>query len=260
MTKTANTTRAATPPRLTAIVTGASTGLGFAITKRFLAQGINVVMNARTAGHLEAAHAELGSPANATVVVGDISRKSVGSDLVRVAESQFGGLDILVNNAGVFGAKPFLETQEDDIDRYFAINFKGAYFAAQAAVPAMQKRGGGAIVNIGTTLLEHAIAGFPASAALASKAALHSLTEQLSAEFGGDNIRVSTIATGVIDTPLHAKDGIDDATGLAGLHLVNRIGKPQNVADAVALLATNSFISGTTLRVDGGHSAGHAFA
>ena len=244
---------------LTAIVTGASTGLGFAITKRFLSQGINVVMNARTAADLEAAYKELGSPENATYLAGDIADKSVGANLVRTAETAFGGLDILVNNAGVFAAKRFLETEESDLDRFYAINFKGAYFAAQAAVPALKKRGGGAIINIGTTLLEHAIAGFPASAALASKAALHSLTEQLSAEFGGDNIRVSTIATGIIETPLHAKHGMDDTSGLAGLHLVNRIGKPEDVADAVAMLATNDFISGTTLRVDGGHSAGHAY-
>ncbi|MBL4672224.1 MAG: SDR family oxidoreductase [Arenicella sp.] len=244
---------------LTAIVTGASTGLGFAITKRFLSDGINVVMNARTAADLETAYESLGSPVNATFLVGDIANKSVGSELVRRAEAEFGGLDILVNNAGIFAAIPFLDTEESDIDRFYAINFKGAYFAAQAAVPALQKRGGGAIVNIGTTLLEHAIAGFPASAALASKAALHSLTEQLSAEFGGDNIRVSTIATGIIETPLHAKHGIDDISGLAGLHLVNRIGKPDDVAEAVVLLATNGFISGTTLRVDGGHAAGHAY-
>ena len=252
-------TNATDNPDLTAIVTGASTGIGFAIAQRFLNEGINVVMNARTAADLEAAHKELGSPANAALLVGDIANKTVGAELVRIAETKFGGLDILINNAGVFGAKPFLDTEESDLDRYYAINFKGAYFAAQAAVPALQKRGGGAIINIGTTLLEHAIAGFPASAALASKAALQSLTEQLSAELGGDNIRVSTISTGIIETPLHAKHGIDDTSGLAGLHLLNRIGNPEHVADAVFLLATNDFITGTTLRVDGGHSAGHAY-
>jgi NAD(P)-dependent dehydrogenase (short-subunit alcohol dehydrogenase family) len=244
---------------LNAIVTGASTGIGFAITQRFLSDGYNVVMSARTAADLEDAYESLGAPANARLLVGDIADKTVGAELVRIAEKEFGGVDILVNNAGVFAAKPFLETEESDIDRFHAINFKGAYFAAQAAVPAMQKRGGGAIVNIGTTLLEHAIAGFPASAALSSKAALHSLTEQLAAEFGSDNIRVSTIATGIVETPLHAKHGINDTSGLAGLHLVNRIGNPEDVADAVAMLATNDFISGTTLRVDGGHAAGHTY-
>jgi len=244
---------------LTAIVTGASTGIGFAITKRFLSEDINVVMNARTASDLEAAYEALGSPENATFLVGDIVNPSVSDDLVHAAESEFGGLDILVNNAGVFSDKPFLDTEESDIDHFYAINFKGAYFAAQAAIPVLKERGGGSIVNIGTTLVEHAIAGFPASAALASKAALHSLAAQLSAEFGGDNIRVSTIATGVVDTPLHAKHGIHDTSGMAGLHLLNRIGKPEDIADAVAMLARNDFISGATLRVDGGHAAGHTF-
>lgn len=244
---------------LTAIVTGASTGIGFAISARFINDGHNVVMNARTAADLEAAYNSLGAPANARIVIGDIADKTVGTELVRTAEAAFGGVDVLVNNAGIFAAKPFLDTKESDIDRFHAINFKGAYFAAQAAVPVMQKRGGGSIVNIGTTLVEHAIAGFPASAAISSKAALHSLTEQLAAEFGGDNIRVSTISAGIVETPLHAKHGINDTSGLAGLHLVNRIGKPEDVADAVAMLATNDFISGTTLRVDGGHAAGHAF-
>lgn len=253
------TSKNTTGQRRTAIVTGASTGIGFATAKRFHDDGLNVVMNARTGADLVAAFERLGSPESVAYYVGDIADKSVGTELVRVAETRFGGLDILVNNAGVFGARPFLETDERDLDRYYSINFKGAYFVTQAAVPALRKRGGGAIVNIGTTLLEHAIDGFPASAALASKAALHSLTEQLAAELGRDNIRVSTISTGIIQTPLHAKHGITDASALAGLHLVHRIGAPEHVADAVKLLATNDFITGATLRVDGGHSAGHTF-
>jgi len=244
---------------LTAIVTGASTGIGYAITQRFLNDGINVVMNARTQADLVAAYEKLGSPSNAAYVAGDVANKDTGAALVAKAIAAFGGVDILVNNAGVFNPKPFLETDEADLDRFFAINFKGAYFTAQAAVPEIKKRGGGSIVNIGTTLLEHAIAGFPASGALASKAALHSLTQQLAAELGEDNIRVSTIATGIIDTPLHAKQGIDEANQLAGLHLVNRIGTSENMADAVAMLVNNDFITGTTLRVDGGHAAGHRF-
>jgi NAD(P)-dependent dehydrogenase (short-subunit alcohol dehydrogenase family) len=244
---------------LTAIVTGASTGIGYAITKRLLEDGMNVVMNARTQADLLSAYDELNSLGNLAYVLGDVSKKETGEELVAKAVEKFGGVDILVNNAGVFNPKPFLDTEEDELDRFFSINFKGSYFAAQAAVPEMKKRGGGSIVNIGTTLIEHAIAGFPASGAVASKAALHSLTHQLSAELGPDNIRVATIATGIIETPLHAKQGIDDANGLAGLHLLNRIGKPENMADAVAMLVKNDFITGTTLRVDGGHAAGHNF-
>lgn len=243
----------------TAIVTGSSTGIGFAIAQHFLDIGYNVVLNARSDKDLKSAYEQLGSPDHVVYLAGDISSKDISVRLVALAIETFGGIDVLVNNAGVFAAKPFLETEEDDLDRFFAINFKGSYFAAQAVVPEMKKRGGGAIINIGTTLLDHAIAGFPATAALASKGALHSLTEQLSSELGKDNIRVSTIATGIVDTPLHAKHGIDDISGLANLHLLGRNGNPEDVAEAVAMLATNNFITGTTLRVDGGHAAGHQF-
>jgi NAD(P)-dependent dehydrogenase (short-subunit alcohol dehydrogenase family) len=244
-------------PNKTAIVTGASTGLGLAITRIFLDGRFNVVMNSVNATNLETGYQSLGSPANVALVVGDVSDKAVGDQLTAVAVEKFGGLDVLVNNAGIFSPKPFLDTEEADLDRFYAINFKGTYFASQAAVPEMKKSGGGAIINIGTTLLTHAIGGFPATAALASKAAVHSLTEQLAAEFGKDNIRVSTIAPGVIDTPIYAKGGIDDVGGLAGLHLLGRVGSSDNIAEAVLMLATNDFITGTTLRVDGGHAAGH---
>ena len=80
---------------------------------------------------------------------------------------------------------------------------------------------------------------------------------QLGAELGKDNIRVNTIAPGIIDTPIHAKNGIDDSSSLAGLHLLNRIGASEDVAEAVLMLATNDFITGANLRIDGGHSAGH---
>lgn len=220
---------------------------------------MNVVMNARTEADLVSAYEEIRHLGNLAYVIGDVSEKTTGEKLVASAVEAFGGVDVLVNNAGVFNPKPFLETEEAELDRFFAINFKGSYFVAQAAVPEMKKRGGGSIVNIGTTLIEHAIAGFPASGAIASKAALHSLTHQLAAELGQDNIRVATIATGIIETPLHAKHGIEEANDLAGLHLVNRIGKSTDMADAVAMLVKNDFITGTTLRVDGGHAAGHAF-
>jgi len=243
----------------TAIITGASTGLGLAITERFLDDGFNVVMNSITASNLQAAYERLGNPENAVLVVGDVSDRDVGAKLAAVAVQRFGGVDVLVNNAGIFSPIPFLDTREPDLDRFFAVNLKGSYFVAQAVVPTMKGRGGGAIINIGTTLITHAIGGFPASAALASKAAVHSLTEQLAAELGKDNIRVAHVAPGIIDTPLHGKNGIDDANELAGLHLLDRIGSPESVADAVLMLAKNDFITGESIRVDGGHTAGHYF-
>ena len=129
---------------------------------------------------------------------------------------------------------------------------------SQAVIPHMKTAGGGAIVNIGTVLVDHALTGVPVSAAIASKGAVHALAGQLAAEFGPDNIRVNTIAPGIIRTPIHARNGIEDVDSLAGLHLLGRIGEPDEVADAALMLANNGFISGATLNVDGGHVAGHA--
>ncbi len=92
---------------------------------------------------------------------------------------------------------------------------------------------------------------------VASKGAIHALTGQLAAEFGKDNIRVNTIAPGIIRTPIHARNGIEDADSLAGLHLLDRIGEPEEIANAALLLATSDFINGAILNVDGGHVAGH---
>ena len=107
----------------TAIVTGASTGLGLAITQTFLVNGINVVMNSVNNENLQAAYKSLGSPANAVLVAGDVSDKAISGLLVAAAVDKFGGVDVLVNNAGIFSPKPFFDTEEADLDRYFAVNF-----------------------------------------------------------------------------------------------------------------------------------------
>src|SRR5262245_44258051 len=118
----------------TVIVTGASTGIGKAIAKLFLERGNNVVMNSSNKTNLEEAFEEFGSPSNAKIIVGDISEKSVGEELVATAIKHFGSLDILVNNAGIFAAKPFLEVEEEELESFFSVNLKGTYFTTQAAI------------------------------------------------------------------------------------------------------------------------------
>ncbi len=243
----------------TVIVTGASSGIGKAIAKLFIEKNFNVVMNASNEENLNKTYHELGSPSNALVVPGDISRKEIGEKLAQTALQKFGSIDILVNNAGVFAPKPFLDVVEADLDRFYNINLKGTYFATQAAVPSMLSNGGGSIINIGTVLVDHAIAGFPASAPVISKGGVHALTRQLAAEFGKDNIRVNTIAPGIIRSPLQSKIGVDNADGLAGLHLLNRIGETSDIAEMTYQLATSNFITGEIINVDGGHVAGHLF-
>ncbi len=146
---------------------------------------------------------------------------------------------------------------EDSLDRFLSVNLKGTFFLTQAVIPHLKEVGGGAVINVGTVLVDHAIGGVPVTAAIASKGAIHALTGQLAAEFGKDNIRVNTIAPGIIRTPIHVRNGIEDADSLAGLHLLDRIGEPEEIANAALLLATSDFITGTILNVDGGHVAGH---
>lgn len=243
----------------TAIITGASSGIGKAITQLFLQRGINVVMNSSNQDSLKQTFEELGSPANATYVSGDVSNKETGKNLVTAALQKFGKVDILINNAGIFQPKPFLDVTEEDLDRFFAVNLKGTFFTTQAALPAMLQNNGGSIINIGTVLVDHAIAGFPASAPVVSKGGVHALTLQLAAELGKDNIRVNTIAPGIIRSPLQGKIGVENSDSLAGLHLLNRIGEGQDIAEAAYHLANSNFITGTIMNVDGGHVAGHQF-
>jgi NAD(P)-dependent dehydrogenase (short-subunit alcohol dehydrogenase family) len=243
----------------TVLITGASTGIGQAVARAFLNRDYNLVLNSRDPGRLEAAYESLGRPDDAVLVAGDVSDKAVGQQMVDAALEKFGRVDVLVNNAGVFSPKPFLDVEEADLDRYYAINLKGTYFSSQAAIPAMQAQGGGSIINIGTVLVDHAIGGFPASAAVASKGAVHALTLQLAAEFGTDNIRVNTVAPGIVRTPIHARNGIENVDDLAGLSLLNRVGEGEEAADAILHLATAKFTTGVVYPLDGGHSAGHHF-
>jgi NAD(P)-dependent dehydrogenase (short-subunit alcohol dehydrogenase family) len=241
----------------TIIVTGASTGIGKAIAALFLQNGYNVVINSASADNLKATFEELGQSFRLAMVAGDISNAATGRSLVNTAVERFGAVDVLVNNAGIFEAKPFLDVDEANLDRFLNINLKGTFFTSQAAIRQMLKQGEGSIINIGTVLVDHAIGGFPATAPIASKGAIHALTRQLATEFGKNNIRVNGIAPGIIRSPLQAKSGVSDADSLAGLHLLNRIGETQDVAEMALYLAGSNFVTGEIINLDGGHAAGH---
>ena len=241
----------------TVIITGASTGIGKAIASYFIKRESNVVMNSSNEDNLKKAYKELGSPSNAIYFAGDISNQNTGRELVRLAKESFHSVDVFINNAGVFAPKPFLEVQEADLEFYWSVNLKGTYFTSQAAINEMIKQQGGSIINIGTVLVDHAIGGFPATAPITSKGAIHSLTRQLAAEFGKNNIKVNTIAPGIVRSPLQGKMGIEDADSLAGLHLLNRIGEADEIAEAAYYLASSEFITGETINVAGGHTVGH---
>lgn len=237
----------------TVIVTGAASGIGRGIAKYFLDRGDNVVINSLTEAALSVAFEELGAGNNLAMVVGDVSNKLTGEKLLVTAVEKFGSADVLINNAGIFGSKPFLEVDEEYLDKFLTTNLKGTYFTTQAVIPQMLKQGDGVVINIGTPLVNKGIGGWPASAPISSKGAIHALTIQLAAEFGKQNIRVNTIAPGVVRTPMHG----DKADQNAGIHLLNRVGEVEDIAEMVYTVAKSNFITGAIINVDGGKGAGY---
>jgi len=237
----------------TVIVTGAYGGMGFDIAKGFLERGDNVVITGRDSEKLAQAATKLGHPDQLATVSGDIGNQQTGEQLVATAIARFNSLDVLINNAGIFYPKAFLDSTEEDLEHFFHTNLKGTYLTSQSAARQMVKQGkGGAIINIGTVLVDHAMTGFPASAALTSKGGVHALTVNLSAELAPHKIRVNTVAPGVIRTPLQPEN-VDD---YAGIHPLNRIGEVEETTEAVIHLATANFTTGVTLAVDGGYRVG----
>lgn len=236
----------------TIIVTGASSGIGKEIARHFLEMGDNVVINSTTTDKLEAVYEELGAGDNLAMVAGSVSNKETGKKLAQTAMEKFGSVDVLVNNAGIFETKPFLEVDEAYLDRFLDTNLKGTYFTTQAVIPQMIKQHDGVVINIGTPLVNHALSGVPITAQMASKGAVHALTIQLAGEFGKDNIRVNTIAPGTIRTPMHG----DNADQTAGLHLLNRVGEVEDIAQMAYSVAKSNFITGAIINVDGGTAAG----
>ncbi len=237
----------------TVIVTGASSGIGKAVARYFLDRGDRVVINSANPGKLEQAFRDLGAGPDLAALAGDVRQPETGRGLVALAVERFGSADVLVNNAGIFGTRPFLEVDEAYLDRFLDTNLKGTFFTTQAFIPQMLHQGAGVVINIGTPLVNRGLGGMPATAPIASKGALHALTIQLAAEFGSSNIRVNTVAPGVIRTPMHG----DDSDQMAALHLVNRVGEVEDIAGMVYTVAKSNFITGAIINVDGGMGAGH---
>lgn len=240
----------------TVIVTGSSSGIGLDVAKLFLNKGANIVVHGRDSRKLTKVVTELGMPDRVAVVAGDIGERKTGESLVRVAVERFGGVDVLVNNAGTFAPKPFIEVTEEELDGFLDGNLRGTYLTTQAVVRQMKQQGqGGAIVNIGTVLIDHAIGGFPASAPLVSKGGIHAFTHSLAAELAPDHIRVNMVAPGVVRTPLH---GAVDVDAFGGIALLKRIGEGSEIAEAVHYLVGAKFVTGHILPVDGGFVTGRA--
>ncbi|XXY54228.1 SDR family oxidoreductase [Sorangium sp. So ce269] len=234
------------------IITGASSGIGLDLARRFLAEGSSLVLNGRDPEKLDRARRSLDGGARVVAVPGHVGDRATALAVVAAAREHFGGVDVLINNAGIFGVKPFLESTEEDLDRFFATNVKGTFLMTQAAVPLMIEGGGGSIINVGTVLVQQAMKAMPVSAAMASKGGVHALTVSLAAELARHDIRVNTLAPGIIRTPLIG----ESADSMASIHPLGRIGEVRDTTDAALFLARAGFVTGTTLDVDGGYSHG----
>jgi NAD(P)-dependent dehydrogenase (short-subunit alcohol dehydrogenase family) len=247
-----------------AIITGGATGIGRATAEQLLAQGAKVIINGRRQSVLATAARELDPSGRQVIAVGgDIGQQRTAQRLVAVAQEQLGGVDLLINNAGVFAPKPFLEHGAEDLNQYLDICIKGTFFASQAVVPALRRRGGGAIVNVGSMWATQAIGATPSSAYSAAKAAVHALTRNLALELAADKIRVNAVAPAVVETPVYEtfipRDQVPSVLqGFNAFHPLGRNGQPQDVAEAILFLASDkaSWITGTILAVDGGVTAG----
>src|SRR5215472_4483487 len=189
----------------TAIVTGASRGIGAGLVEALLKRGYNVVANSRriTPGHPVAA------AVNIALVPGDIGHPSTAAMIVDTATSRFGGMDVLINNAGVFIPKPFLDYTTEDFNTLVSTTLADFLYVSQLTIKHMLRQRSGAIVNVSTTLVDQPIAGAAAAVQIMVKGALNAVTRALAIEYAKDGICINTIAAGVIDTPMHTPDTHD---------------------------------------------------
>jgi NAD(P)-dependent dehydrogenase (short-subunit alcohol dehydrogenase family) len=238
------------------VITGGTSGIGLAAARQFIKEGANVVVTGRNSRSVSDAQKELN--ANSIAIAADVTKSADLDSLFKRVREKYGQIDVLYVNAGIAKLGAVAETTEEVFDEIVDANFRGAYFTVQKALPLMSD--GGAIVFTTSWFDEVGVAG--TSAVSASKAALRNLTRTLASELIGRNIRVNAVSPGVIETPLFGKLGLSEADarelGKALLQQIpaKRFGKPEEVATAVAFLASDhaSYITGVELAVDGGRT------
>nr|WP_298146522.1 SDR family NAD(P)-dependent oxidoreductase [uncultured Pseudomonas sp.] len=237
----------------TVVITGASSGIGLGLARAYLARGFNVVGNARSEARLADAAETLGGNGRFLGVTGDIADPATAPRLIERAIERFGQVDVLVNNAGFFLPKPFVDYTAEDLDSMLATNLKGVVYASQAAARHMIERRQGHIINITASIALQPNLAVPAMLPVLIKGGLNQATRALALELSPYNIKVNAVAPGIIDTPMH-----DPATHefLKGLHPAGRVGRIEEIADAVLYLSDANFTTGAVLPVDGGMSVG----
>ncbi|WP_166306050.1 SDR family NAD(P)-dependent oxidoreductase [Bradyrhizobium sp. 2S1] len=229
-----------------AIITGASQGIGEALVRGYRDRNYRVVANSRSI--------RPSSDADVLAVAGDIGDPEVADRVVKQALARFGRVDTLVNNAGIFVAQPFTDYTDQDYASVLATNLNGFFYITRRVAKEMAKQGSGHIVQITTSLVDHANSNVPSVLASLTKGGLNAATKSLAIEYAARGIRVNAVAPGVIKSPMHAPETHDF---LAKQHPVGRMGEMKDIVDAVLFLEGAGFVTGEILHVDGGQSAGH---
>jgi NAD(P)-dependent dehydrogenase (short-subunit alcohol dehydrogenase family) len=229
-----------------AVITGASQGIGAALVKAYRDRNYRVVATSRSI-----------KPSNdddVLAVPGDIADRKTAERAISEGMARFGRIDTLVNNAGIFIAKPFTQYTEADYAAILGVNIAGFFHITQLAVAEMEKQGSGHVVQITTSLVDHAIAGLPSVLASLTKGGLSAATKSLAIEYAKRGIRVNAVSPGIIKSPMNP---VETHAQLAALHPVGRMGEISDIVDAILYLEGAGFVTGEILHVDGGQSAGH---
>jgi NAD(P)-dependent dehydrogenase (short-subunit alcohol dehydrogenase family) len=229
-----------------AVITGASQGIGAALVKAYRDRNYRVVATARSMNP--------STVDEVLAVPGDIADRKTAERAISEGMARFGRIDTLVNNAGIFIAKPFTQYTEADYAAILGVNIAGFFHITQLAVAEMEKQGSGHVVQITTSLVDHAIAGLPSVLASLTKGGLSAATKSLAIEYAKRGIRVNAVAPGIIKSPMNP---VETHAQLAALHPVGRMGEISDIVDAILYLEGAGFVTGEILHVDGGQSAGH---
>lgn len=229
-----------------AVITGASQGIGAALVKAYRSRGYRIVAIARSI--------KQSGDADILAVPGDVAERRTAERSIAEGVARFGRIDTLVNNAGLFIAKPFTQYSEADYDAVLGVNLAGFFHMTQLAIAEMEKHGSGHIVQITTSLIGHANSNVPSVLASLTKGGLDAATRSLAIEYAKRGIRVNAVAPGIIKTPMHP---VATHQALGAFHPLGRMGEIADIVDAILYLESASFVTGETLHVDGGQSAGH---
>src|SRR5215813_3766956 len=236
--------------QMTAIVTGASQGIGAGIVKAFALRGFNVVANSRKVTQ----STEVAASDSVALVDGDIGEPATAARIVETALSRFQSIDALVNNAGIFFTKPFTNYTAEDFRSLVSTNLEGFLYITQLSIKQMLvQKTGGSIVTITAALARNPILDVTAAVPMVTKGGLETITRHLAMEYAKDGIRVNAVAPGVVDTPLQRD------TPKEVMESLSPMGRPstvKDITDAVMYLTDAETVTGHILYVDGGSHFG----